>query len=118
MLKTFFCIFRHLVLTFKLWGANIYKLTATSAEKLEYIDTADDRKADLEDELEKISASAKEIAKQLRESRKRAALGLTKSVKETLFENAEICSIASVFAFRRPTEDELNQKSKNADKTR
>jgi DNA repair protein RecN (Recombination protein N) len=62
----------------------ILEFRREAAEKLEYIDNADDRKADLEDELEKISASAKEIAKQLRESRKRAALGLTKSVKETL----------------------------------
>ena len=69
------------------YGSTVEEILAfrrEAAEKLEYIDTADDRKADLEDELEKISASAKEIAKQLRESRKRAALGLTKSVKETL----------------------------------
>ena len=69
------------------YGSTVEEILAfrrEAAEKLEYIDTADDRKADLEDELEKLSASAKEIAKQLRESRKRAALGLTKSVKETL----------------------------------
>ena len=62
----------------------ILQFRREAAEKLEYIETADDRKADLEDELERLCREAKELAKALRESRKRAALGLTRSVKETL----------------------------------
>ena len=52
--------------------------------KLEYIDTADDRKAELEEKLDLAQKEAKELAKKLSEQRRKAAYGLTKGVKETL----------------------------------
>ena len=52
--------------------------------KLEYIDTADDRKAELEEKLDLAQKEAKELAKKLNEQRRKAAYGLTKGVKETL----------------------------------
>jgi DNA repair protein RecN (Recombination protein N) len=55
-----------------------------AAHKLELIDTADDRKADLEEELKSIKSQALSIAKELSDARRRAAHGLNRSVTDTL----------------------------------
>ena len=62
----------------------ILEFRKNAAERLEYIDNADDRKADLEDELCRASNKATEVARALSASRRKAAFGLAKSVKETL----------------------------------
>jgi DNA repair protein RecN (Recombination protein N) len=62
----------------------ILEFRRESAIKLEYIDTADDRKAELEEKLDLAQKEAKELAKKLNEQRRKAAYGLTKGVKETL----------------------------------
>ena len=62
----------------------ILEFRRNAAERLEYIDNAEDRKQDLTDELNDLTKRAKEAAKELSASRKSAALGLTKSVRETL----------------------------------
>ena len=69
------------------YGSTVEEVMAYRAEaarKLEFIDGADDRKAELEEELERETKKAKEIARSLSESRRRAAHGLTRSVCETL----------------------------------
>lgn len=62
----------------------ILEFRREAAIKLEYIDTADDRKAELEEKLDLAQKEAKELAKKLNEQRRKAAYGLTKGVKETL----------------------------------
>ena len=64
--------------------AEVLEFRRNAAEKLEYIDTADDRKAELEEECAKVKERVREIAKRLSSSRRKAAHGLTASVTETL----------------------------------
>ncbi len=62
----------------------ILSFRADAAKKLDFIENADDRKADLENELAEVSEKAKQCAKILSEARRRAAHGLTAKVCETL----------------------------------
>ena len=52
--------------------------------KLDLIENADDRRIEIEERLSNAEAAAREIAKRLTDSRRRAAHGLAKSVCETL----------------------------------
>ncbi len=62
----------------------ILAFRADAAKKLDFIDNADERKADLEAELKDTEAKAKELAKKLTETRRIAAHSLTRRVCETL----------------------------------
>lgn len=62
----------------------ILEFRRSAAERLEYIDNADDRKADFEEELRELTKRATEAARVLSASRRKAAFGLTKSVRDTL----------------------------------
>ena len=62
----------------------VLEFRANAAAKLEFIDTADDRRVDLENELKILKEQAREISRQLSAERRDAAHGLTKSVTETL----------------------------------
>ena len=53
-------------------------------EKLDLIENADDRRIEIEEKLKEAEKAAKEIAKRLTDSRRRAAHGLAKNVCETL----------------------------------
>ena len=64
--------------------SEVLEFRADAARKLELIDNADDRKAELEDELEKIKSQARELARELSARRRKAAHGLKSSVTETL----------------------------------
>ena len=64
--------------------AEVLEFRADAARKLELIDNADDRKAELEDELDKIRSAARELARELSARRRKAAHGLKSSVTETL----------------------------------
>ena len=64
--------------------AEVLEFRADAAKKLELIDNADDRKAELEDELETVRARARELARELSARRRKAAHGLRTSVTETL----------------------------------
>ena len=64
--------------------AEVLEFRADAARKLELIDNADDRKAELEDELEKVRVRAQELARELSARRRKAAHGLRSSVTETL----------------------------------
>ena len=64
--------------------AEVLEFRADAARKLELIDNADDRKAELEDELDKIRSAARELARELSARRRKAAHGLRTSVTETL----------------------------------
>ena len=64
--------------------AEVLEFRADAARKLELIDNADDRKAELEDELETVRARARELARELSARRRKAAHGLRTSVTETL----------------------------------
>ncbi len=55
-----------------------------AVKKLDFIDNADERKADLECELASTEKQAREAAKRLTETRRKAAHGLTRRVCETL----------------------------------
>lgn len=56
-----------------------------AAEKLDFIENAEDRKAELEDKLLMATKKAEDAAKKLSEARKMAAKGLSDSVCETLY---------------------------------
>ncbi len=62
----------------------VLEFRKNAMQRLEFIDTADDRRIDLENELETIKDQARELAKRLCAERRRAAHGLTKSVTQTL----------------------------------
>ena len=64
--------------------AEVLEFRADAARKLALIDNADDRKAELEDELDKIRSQARELARELSARRRKAAHGLRASVTETL----------------------------------
>ena len=64
--------------------SEVIEFRADAARKLELIDNADDRKAELEDELAKIRSAALELARELSARRRKAARGLRASVTETL----------------------------------
>ena len=64
--------------------SEVLEFRADAARKLELIDNADDRKAELEDELDKIRSAARELARELSARRRKAAHGLRASVTETL----------------------------------
>ncbi|MBE6592789.1 MAG: DNA repair protein RecN [Ruminococcaceae bacterium] len=69
------------------YGSTVEEILAfrkDAATKLEYIDTADDRKAELEEKLAFAREEAKDLAKKLSTQRRKAAHGLTLGVKETL----------------------------------
>ena len=55
-----------------------------AASKLEFLENADDIRVDLENDLKNIESKAKSIAKELTESRRKAARNLSKKVCETL----------------------------------
>ncbi len=62
----------------------VLEFRKNSIEKLDIIDNADDRIADLKADLEAIKGQARELAKQISDKRRKAAHGLSKSVAETL----------------------------------
>ena len=62
----------------------VLEFRKNAVHSLELIDTADDRKADLEAELATVKGEAYAIARQLSECRRKAARGLIRSVTETL----------------------------------
>ncbi len=62
----------------------VLQFRKNAMQRLEFIDNADDRRIDLENELEMIREQARELAKRLSAERRRAAYGLTKSVTQTL----------------------------------
>jgi DNA repair protein RecN (Recombination protein N) len=64
--------------------AEVLEFRADAARKLELIDNADDRKAELEDELRNVRARARELARELSVRRRKAAHGLKTSVTEIL----------------------------------
>ena len=55
-----------------------------AASKLEFLENADDIRVDLENDLKNIESKAKSIAKELTDSRRKAARNLSKKVCETL----------------------------------
>lgn len=55
-----------------------------AAARLDFLENANDRKADIENELAELCEEARKKAKKLTEIRRRAAHGLTKNVTETL----------------------------------
>ena len=62
----------------------ILEFRRSAAEKLDWIENAEDRIADLEEELHRTETEAKRLADALSAKRRVAAKGLTKSVTETL----------------------------------
>ena len=64
--------------------AEVLQFRTEAAQKLDLIDNADDRKADLEEKLSQVRTKAREIAKELSARRRKAAHGLKSSVTETL----------------------------------
>ena len=64
--------------------AEVLQFRTEAAQKLDLIDNADDRKADLEEKLSQVRTKAREIAKELSARRRKAAHGLKTSVTETL----------------------------------
>lgn len=62
----------------------VFAFRADAAKRLDFIDNAEDRKIDIENELHAQSDKAKAVARKLSQSRISAAHGLTRSVCETL----------------------------------
>lgn len=69
------------------YGSTVEEILAfrkDAADKLDFLDNAEDKKIDLENELAEATRQAKEKAKELSEVRRRAAKGLERKVCETL----------------------------------
>lgn len=69
------------------YGNSVEEILAfreNAAKKLEFIENADDRKIELEEELRSTEGEAKAVAVKLSEIRRRAARGLSEKVCETL----------------------------------
>ena len=69
------------------YGSTVEEILAfrkDAADKLDFLDNAEDKKIDLENELSEATKQAKEKAKELSEVRRRAAKGLERKVCDTL----------------------------------